>query len=109
MEPDQSVDANDMLGVMRYINASREQPRVTQVSYEGVQDTPKPKFWKKREIPEFVTPDEWLETNITTGLSQAESGMRRSKSGWNELTTEEKLFRKLLSYFTGPIPYGKAS
>jgi len=56
----------------------------------------------------FDAPEEWLQTDWKKGLSTAEVESRRKKTGFNELTTEkENLFLKFLSYFTGPILYGK--
>jgi H+-transporting ATPase len=56
----------------------------------------------------FETPEEWLQTDWKKGLSTTDVESRRKKTGFNELTTEkENLFLKFLSYFTGPILYGK--
>jgi H+-transporting ATPase len=55
-----------------------------------------------------VVPEEWLNTHINQGISSADVETRRRKYGWNELTTEkENMWLKFLSYFTGPILYGK--
>lgn len=73
--------------------------------------TPKWKFWAKAEkAEEFEAPDEWLGTDINTGLTSADVENRRKKTGFNELTTEkENLFLKFLGYFQGPILYGTYS
>lgn len=57
---------------------------------------------------DFETPDDWLTTDMKAGLKSHDVETRRRRTGWNELTTEkENLFLKFLSYFTGPILYGK--
>ena len=57
-----------------------------------------------------VVPAEWLEADIKQGLSNSDVESRRKRFGWNEITTEkENLFIKFLSFFTGPVLYGKSS
>ena len=67
-------------------------------------------FWKKSAGPSAdmaVVPDDWLETDIKQGVSNADVEGRRKHFGWNEITTEkENLFLKFLGFFTGPILYG---
>ena len=67
------------------------------------------KFWARHEAgATFDAPDEWLTTHIDNGLTETEVANRRKKTGWNELSTEkENMFLKFLSYFQGPILYGK--
>jgi len=56
----------------------------------------------------FEVPEEWLETDIKQGLTNAEVETRRRKTGFNELATEkENMFLKFLGYFQGPILYGE--
>lgn len=56
----------------------------------------------------FVTPDEWLQTDLRSGLSSADIEPRRKKTGWNELVTEKtNIFLQFIGYFRGPILYGK--
>lgn len=53
-------------------------------------------------------PPAWLETDIHAGIRSSEVTERRRRFGWNELTAEkENQFRKFLSFFQGPILYGK--
>lgn len=53
-------------------------------------------------------PEGWLTTEIYSGLSQSAVDDRRRVVGWNELTTEkENVFAKIITYFQGPILYGK--
>jgi hypothetical protein len=83
----------------------------------GLQRPEKRSWWKFWSRPKgeasgqdaFEVPDEWCETDITSGLPNDEVEQRRRKVGWNELTTEkENMFLKFLSYFQGPILYGMA-
>jgi H+-transporting ATPase len=53
-------------------------------------------------------PEEWLITDIREGLATSEVAARRQRAGWNELVSEkENPVAKILSYFRGPILYGK--
>jgi H+-transporting ATPase len=55
----------------------------------------------------FVTPDDWLETDLRAGLSSSDIEPRRKKTGWNELVTEKtNIFIQFIGYFRGPILYG---
>lgn len=72
--------------------------------------------WKKRKVRvkrvEGETgkfPDEWTMTDVREGLSSHEVPLRRRRAGWNELTSEkENPIAKILSYFQGPILYGRS-
>lgn len=56
-----------------------------------------------------VVPEDWLDADIKQGISNHDVETRRKKFGWNEISTEkENLFIKFLSFFTGPILYGKS-
>jgi magnesium-transporting ATPase (P-type) len=47
----------------------------------------------------YEVPEEWLATDIKTGLTSAEVENRRRKTGFNELTTEkENMFLKVWIY-----------
>ncbi|EJD43232.1 plasma-membrane proton-e [Auricularia subglabra TFB-10046 SS5] len=51
-------------------------------------------------------PPEWLNTDVTNGLSEDEVQKRRSRFGWNELESKKENFvAKFLGYFRGPILY----
>lgn len=53
-------------------------------------------------------PDEWRITDIRDGLASNDVPNRRRRSGWNELMAEkENPIAKIISYFRGPILYGK--
>jgi H+-transporting ATPase len=120
MNPDVNNDDNDMGeygNLVKYISNYRDGRRASiggGSSLADIDDKPK-KWWqfgKKSSGADgsFDTPEEWLQTDWKKGLSTAEVEARRKKTGFNELTTEkENLFLKFLSYFTGPILYGKLS
>ena len=102
--------------LVRYISTYRETRRVSVAAPEEDEKPKKRKWympWKRsfkgpKTDDSFVVPDEWLETDIKQGLSTKEVELRRRKTGFNELTTEkENFFLKILSYFQGPILYGK--
>lgn len=71
--------------------------------------------WKKRRVRAkeaekdgIQLPDEWLTTDIHKGLGSHEVMNRRRRAGWNELVSEkENPIAKLMSYFRGPILYGR--
>ena len=73
---------------------------------------PKWKFWAKKKSTTsgegFVAPEEWMNTDMHRGLTDADLTPRRKLAGWNELTTEkENLIIKFIGYFRGPILYSK--
>jgi magnesium-transporting ATPase (P-type) len=98
--------------LVRYIDTYRD-PRAEVEGEEDEQDE-KPAPWykfggkgAKANLSSFVTPRDWLTTNIDRGLDSAEVERRRKHSGWNELVTEkENLFLKFVGFFQGPILYG---
>ncbi|KAF8312959.1 plasma-membrane proton-e [Clavulina sp. PMI_390] len=65
--------------------------------------------WKKIEVKsdkEKEIPEEWLQTEMSTGLNDSDIATRREPYGYNELTSEsENQFIKFLSYFRGAILY----
>ena len=101
--------------LVKYIATYRDGRRKSTASALGLEDDGKKKPWWKfwsakaaKDDGNFETPDDWIETDIKLGLRSTDVEARRKKTGWNELTTEkENLFLKFLSYFTGPILYGK--
>jgi len=115
--PDKSDEYTDLL---RYISAYRDMRRKSILSLGPTEDARGPvkrpwwAFWRRPTAQnvvdgEFEVPDEWLETDIHTGLLSTEIEARRKRTGWNELTTEkENLFIKFALYFTGPILYGES-
>jgi H+-transporting ATPase len=110
--------ANEYTTLVRYISAYRDPKKQYQEDEEDGVDATNPNTipwytpWRrltKRKLLKvnFTVPDDWLKTDIKTGLRTADADTRRHRVGWNEITTEsENLFLKFISYFTGPILYG---
>lgn len=99
----------------RYISTARDGRRGSTSSAgarsEGGEEQKRPwyKFWgKKSDSGEgFVIPDDWIETDMHSGLHESDVEPRRKKAGFNELTTEKtSFFIQFLGYFRGPILYG---
>lgn len=101
----------------RYISNYRDD-RSRADEEEGEAQKKRPKwwqFWKTSSKPAQYNeptppkvPEEWLDEDIQTGISSSMVAERRKVCGWNELTAEkENIFVKVLSYFRGPILYGK--
>lgn len=115
---DPDKDEGEYANLLRYISTYRDRrfsKAPSQVSGEDV-DASKPKkkgffdrlFGSEKQAELFEVPEDWVLTDINTGLSSAEVENRRKKTGFNELTTEkENMFLKFIGYFRGPILYGK--
>jgi len=115
---DPEKDEGEYANLIRYISTYRDRrfsKAPSQASGEDGGDAT-----KKKKPPFYVrwftrgggpgdlyeVPEEWLNTDIKTGLTAAQVEERRRKCGWNELVTEkENLFLKFLGYFQGPILY----
>ena len=99
----------------RYISTARDGRRGSTSSAgalsEKAQKKSSWKFWSKKAdgVEEgWQAPDEWLDTDLRSGLSSSDIEPRRKKCGWNELTTEKtNIFIQFIGYFRGPILYGK--
>ncbi len=117
---DPDKDEGEYANLLRYISTYRDRrfsKAPSQVSGDDVADASKPK--KKNIFNKifgggdgpgdlFEVPEDWVQTDINTGLSTAEVESRRKKTGYNELATEkENMFMKFLGYFRGPILYGE--
>ncbi|EAL92809.1 hypothetical protein KXW29_005676 [Aspergillus fumigatus] len=96
----------------RYISTARDGRRgsTSSAGARSLQQKKKPwyAFWRKDAETggAFVCPDEWLETDLRTGLASSQIETRRKKGGWNELTTEKtNFFVQFIGYFRGPILY----
>lgn len=114
-------DVNDTAGLdeygalNRYISTARDGRRGSTSSAAALsakeQKKPWWKFWGGKEGGNeegFVIPDEWVETDMRTGLSSSDIEGRRKRTGWNELTTEKtNFFIQFIGYFRGPILYGE--
>jgi len=99
----------------RYISTARDGHRSSTSSAGALSDKEKKKpfwkFWAKAsdEVEGgWQAPDEWLETDLRSGLSSSDIEPRRKKCGWNELITEKtNIFIQFIGYFRGPILYGE--
>lgn len=62
---------------------------------EEVEEKKKP-WWKGggaaagKKFSDFVTPTEWLNTDMREGLNPVEVERRRKAAGWNELSAEKE-------------------
>ncbi|EON98106.1 putative plasma membrane h+-atpase pma1 protein [Phaeoacremonium minimum UCRPA7] len=96
----------------RYIDTYRDANAETEGEEEFVEQKKGP-WWKfgagkavKASLSDFVTPTDWLNTDIRDGLDAMEVERRRKRSGWNELSAEkENMFLKFVGFFQGPILY----
>ncbi|KAH0831486.1 plasma-membrane proton-efflux P-type ATPase [Fonsecaea pedrosoi CBS 271.37] len=115
---DPDKDEGEYANLIRYISTYRDRrfsKAPSQVSGDDVADATKAKkipFYKRMfgitggpgEL--YEVPEEWLNTDIKTGLTSAEVEARRRKCGYNELATEkENMLLKFIGYFRGPILY----
>lgn len=112
---DQSLDEYERL--VRYVSLYRE-PGVADIeNEEGEMKRVWYAPWRRQFVPSSESaeakqmfPDDWLLTDIKQGLSEAEVNNRRRRSGWNELISQkENPIAKFMSYFQGPILYGKSN
>jgi H+-transporting ATPase len=115
--PPEPLNLGEYPALDRYISTYREESG--QKYEDNTQEKrPKPRWWQfwkssgenAQGSPDPATevPDVWLKTDINSGISESTVDERRKRFGWNELTTEkENMFYKLITYFMGPILYGK--
>lgn len=118
---DPDKDEGEYANLLRYISTYRDRrfsKAPSQVSDKDVGDATKKKkrgffskmFSEEKQDELFEVPEEWVMTDINSGLSSGEVENRRKKTGYNELTTEkENMFLKFLGYFRGPILYGESA
>jgi H+-transporting ATPase len=112
---DQSLDEYERL--VRYVSVYREPGMADMENEEGEMKRVWYAPWRRQFVPtseaaeaKQMFPDEWLLTDIKQGLSEAEVNNRRRRSGWNELISQkENPIAKFMSYFQGPILYGKSN
>jgi len=97
--------------ISTYNEGGRRKSTASQITGNG-QKRPWWKCWGSKAPKEeksedgWEVPDEWIETDIRTGITSSEVESRRKKTGWNELTTEKmNPILQFLSYFQGPILY----
>ena len=118
---DPDKDEGEYANLLRYISTYRDRrfsKAPSQASGDDTADATKKKkkgffarIFSSGSGPAdlFEVPEEWLLTDINTGLTSAQVEERRRKTGYNELTTEkENMFLKFIGYFRGPILYGKS-
>lgn len=106
---------DEYTALQRYIVSYRD-PRENPKE-EEVEDKKKPwwAFWrashtnKSHQTPSTAeTPEEWLNTPISQGLSSTEVENRRKRVGFNELASEkENMLKKFLGFFNGPVLWGE--
>ncbi|KKY39379.1 putative plasma membrane h+-atpase [Diaporthe ampelina] len=96
--------------LIRYIDTYRDPNAEVEIEEETVEK--KKPWWKGggaaggKKFSDFVTPTDWLNTELRDGLNNMEVERRRKSTGWNELTTEkENMILKFIGFFRGPILY----
>lgn len=83
-----------MNSLVRYIDTYRD-PNSETVEEEE-QDEKKKPWWKGggttggKKFSDFVTPTDWMNTEMRDGLNSMEVERRRKQSGWNELSAEKE-------------------
>lgn len=58
-----------------------------------------------KKASDFVTPTDWLNTDMREGLNAVEVERRRKSAGWNELSAEKEnmvSLKKTFSMYLGP-------
>jgi len=120
--PGNIEDLDEYTALQKYISTYRDPKAAATDDAEGqnkdAADAGKGKawwqFWRSgtsanaKGSDAGVVPEDMLEADIKQGLSNHDVESRRKRFGWNEISTEkENLFIKFLSFFTGPILYGK--
>ena len=106
-------ELDEYSNLVRYISTYRDKVgTVEEDEQEDYDEMKRPwyAFWRKEAGPQGAIniPAEWLETDISRGLSSDEVEKRRRKAGFNELADiKENLFLKFVGFFRGPVLYGK--
>lgn len=83
-----------MNSLIRYIDTYRD-PHAEMVEEEEEMEKKKP-WWKGggttggKKFSDFVTPTDWMNTEMRDGLNSMEVERRRKHSGWNELSAEKE-------------------
>lgn len=113
---EKEAELDEYSNLVRYISTYRDKVSAVELEDEGgdydEQKRPWYAFWRKEAGPQGAIhiPAEWLETDISRGLSSDEVEKRRRKAGFNELADiKENLFLKFVGFFRGPVLYGKHS
>lgn len=106
-------ELDEYSNLVRYISTYRDKVGVVEEDEQDDYDEMKRPwyaFWRKEAGPQGAIniPAEWLETDISRGLSSDEVEKRRRKAGFNELADiKENMFLKFVGFFRGPVLYGK--
>ncbi|PSR77959.1 plasma membrane H+-ATPase [Coniella lustricola] len=102
--------SDEYSSLIQYIDTYRD-PHAEVGEEDEEEHKPKP-WWKGggkgagKKTSDFVTPADWLHTDIAQGLNATEVERRRKHTGWNELTAEkENMLVKFIGFFRGPILY----
>lgn len=88
--------------LIRYIDTYRD-PNAEVMEEEEPEEKKKP-WWKGggaaagKKFSDFVTPTEWLNTDMREGLNAVEVERRRKSSGWNELSAEKENMVRLTNH-----------
>lgn len=113
---EKEVELDEYSNLVRYISTYRD-TKGTAAAVEEQEDYDEKKrpwyaFWRKEAGPggAIDIPSDWLETDISAGLSTEEVERRRRKTGFNELADiKENMFLKFVGFFRGPVLYGTFS
>ncbi|KAJ3184542.1 hypothetical protein HDU87_003943 [Geranomyces variabilis] len=99
--------------LLEFVHDEEEKEKHKDEDTEEVEDQEFTRLWYMpwKKIPvdsgkEKAVPPDWLDTDITKGLSDGDIESRRKDHGYNELTSPtENQFLKFVSYFRGSILY----
>lgn len=112
--PEVQHSPDRVYSLIRYIDTYRDPNAEVEIEEETVEK--KKPWWKGggaaagKKFSDFVTPTDWLNTELRDGLNTMEVERRRKTAGWNELTTEkENMILKFIGFFRGPILYVSAA
>lgn len=110
---EKEVELDEYSNLVRYISTYRDTKgtEAAVVEQEDYDEKKRPwyAFWRKESGPggAIDIPSDWLETDISAGLSSEEVERRRRKTGYNELADiKENMFLKFVGFFQGPVLYG---
>ncbi|ETW74592.1 P-type ATPase [Heterobasidion irregulare TC 32-1] len=116
-KPDPYADGDEYELLLRYANEQaaklshsgeddrdEEQPEYRRLWYAPWKKVKKQSLKEKKVGPSI--PEDWLQTDMTRGLSDSDVESHRQGYGYNELSSpHENQFLKFVSYFRGPILY----
>ncbi|OBT63090.1 plasma-membrane proton-efflux P-type ATPase [Pseudogymnoascus sp. 23342-1-I1] len=109
---EKEVELDEYSNLVRYISTYRDTKGAAAVvdEQEDYDEKKRPwyAFWRKESGPggAIDIPADWLETDISLGLTSEEVERRRRKTGYNELADiKENMFLKFVGFFRGPVLY----